>query len=169
MDLVIDVENPRKEIEDAIDSGDIASVLRLTGLIHGHYCPGIMVGYLASKAALTDWQEAKSLFSRIVVPLAMPLLCGPGAIANVILYASEVEAAHDDRLFLGLILVCVGVSALTCIIFCAGQWLNRILGDVGLSIATRILGLLVASMGAQFIMTGLSDLIVHKIAPQIMK
>jgi multiple antibiotic resistance protein len=124
---------------------------------------------LASQDDQSNWQQAKSLYARIVIPLAMPLLVGPGVIANVILYASEVEAAGDDRLFIGLILVCAGISFLNFLIFLSGQWLKRILGDVGLGIATRILGLLVASMGIQFITTGLSNVVIHSIAPQILK
>ena len=148
-------------------AGGILLLLIGINLVMGN--PTKTVEDLTSKDKLSNWEEAKSLYSRIVVPLAMPLLCGPGVIANVILYANEAEAAHDDQILWGLMLVCVGVSGLTCIIFMCGQWLKRILGDVGLSIATRILGLLVASMGAQFIITGLSDLIIHTIAPQIMK
>src|SRR5262249_14124456 len=49
----------------------------------------------------------------------------------------------------------------------SGRWLKRVLGDIGLSIATRILGLLVAAMGVQFMVTGVTDVVVHSIAPQL--
>lgn len=124
---------------------------------------------LAVNAAESDWQQAKSVYRSIVIPLAMPLLVGPGAIANVILYASEVESAGHKGLYGGLALVCVGVSILVFIILLSGEWLKRALGEVGLSIATRILGLLVAAMGIQFITTGLTHVIVHTIAPQLAK
>ena len=54
-------------------------------------------------------------------------------------------------------------------ILLAARWLRRILGNVGLSIATRILGLLVASMGVQFIPTGVTNVIAHDIAPALAK
>lgn len=117
----------------------------------------------------SDWQQAKSVYRGIVIPMAMPLLVGPGVIANVILYANEIEAKPHDGPYGGLALVCVGVSFLVFVVLLSGQWLKRVLGDVGLSIATRILGLLVASMGVQFISTGLTNLVVHTIAPQIAK
>lgn len=122
---------------------------------------------VVADAALSDWRQATSVYRAIVIPLAMPLLVGPGVIANVILYASEAERRADHGLFLGLVLVCAGIAVLNFIIFASGQWLKRILGDIGLSIATRILGLLVAAMGVQFMVTGVTAVIVHSIAPQI--
>jgi small neutral amino acid transporter SnatA (MarC family) len=51
----------------------------------------------------------------------------------------------------------------------SGRWLQRAVGDVGLSIATRILGLLVASIGIQFMVVAITNIIVHTIAPQLPK
>ena len=122
---------------------------------------------VAGVEQLSDWQEAQSVYRAIVIPIAMPLLVGPGVIANVILYANEAQVRPDVRLHGGLAAVCLAVSFLVLIIFLSGPWLKRVLGDVGLSIATRILGLLVASMGVQFISTGLTNIVVHSVAPQI--
>ena len=113
--------------------------------------------------------EAKSVYRQIVVPFAMPLLVGPGVIANLILYASEARTIKSDTLSLGLVGVTVGMSLLTLVILLSGRFLRRLLGDVGLSIATRILGLLVASIGMQFVITGLSNVIVHSIAPAVLQ
>ena len=109
--------------------------------------------------------EAESAYRQIVVPLAMPLLVGPGVIANLILYASE--GKKSAALFGGLVAVTVGVSFLTFVILLSGRFLRGLLGDVGLSIATRILGLLVASIGVQFVIAGLTNVIVHSIAPTL--
>jgi multiple antibiotic resistance protein len=124
---------------------------------------------LADNAAQSDWQQAKSVYRSIVIPLAIPLIVGPGAIANVILYASEVEVGSHKGLYGGLALVCVGVSFLVFAILASARWWKRVLGNLGLSIATRILGLLVASMGVQFITTGLTNVIVEHIAPAFVK
>ena len=110
--------------------------------------------------------EAESVYRQIVVPLAMPLLVGPGVIANLILYAGEASSA---TVFWGLAGVTVGVSFLTFVILLSGGFLRRLLGDVGLSIATRILGLLVASIGVEFVITGLSNVIIHSIAPAVLQ
>ena len=110
--------------------------------------------------------EAESVYRQIVVPFAMPLLVGPGVIANLILYAGEARSA---TLFWGLAGVTAGVSFLTFVILLSGGFLRRLLGDVGLSIATRILGLLVASIGVQFVIAGLTNVIVHSIAPAVLQ
>ena len=110
--------------------------------------------------------EAESVYRQIVVPLAMPLLVGPGVIANLILYAGEAESR---TVFWGLAAVTVGVSFLTFVILLSGEFLRRLLGDIGLSIATRILGLLVASIGVEFVITGLTNVIVHSIAPAVLQ
>ena len=99
------------------------------------------------EAKTSDLSEAKSVYRQIVVPFAMPLLVGPGVIANLILYASEARAIKSDTLSLGLVGVTMAISLLTLVILLSGRVLRRLLGDVGLSIATRILGLLVAVIG----------------------
>lgn len=113
--------------------------------------------------------EAKSVYRRIVVPLAMPLLVGPGVIANLILYAGEAREIKSTTLSLGLIGVTVAIAALAFVILLSGRALRRVLGDVGLNILTRILGLLVASIGMQFVITGLTNVIVESVAPAVLK
>lgn len=116
-----------------------------------------------------DWQQAKSVYRKIVIPLAMPLLVGPGVIANVILHASQAEATHQNHLLIGFSIVIGIVAFLTFAIFLSGRWLQRLLGDVGLGILTRILGLLVASIGVQFMISGITNVIVNTIMPEILK
>lgn len=124
---------------------------------------------LTAQAQDSELGEAKSVYRQIVIPLALPLLVGPGVIANLILYASEARRIQSPTLSFGLIGITVGVAALTLVILLSGRTLRRALGDVGLSIVTRILGLLVASIGMQFLVTATSNVIVHTIAPQVLK
>ena len=124
---------------------------------------------LVSQEESSALSEAKSVYRQIVVPFAMPLLVGPGVIANLILYASEARTIKSATLSLGLVGVTVGISLLTLVILLSGRALRRLLGDVGLSIATRILGLLVASIGMQFVITGLSNVVIHSIAPAVLQ
>jgi multiple antibiotic resistance protein len=112
--------------------------------------------------------EAESAYGQIVVPFAMPLLVGPGVIANLILYAGEAWERKSAKLASGLVAVTVGVSLFTLVILLSAEFLRRLLGDVGLSIATRILGLLVASIGVQFVIAGLSNVIVNSIVPAVL-
>lgn len=116
---------------------------------------------------VSDIGEAESAYRQIVIPFALPLLVGPGVIANLMLYSSEAKRAASTSLSLGMMLVIAGVAALTFVILLSGRFLRRILGDIGLGIVTRILGLLVAAIGMQFMVTGTTNLIVYTIVPAI--
>jgi multiple antibiotic resistance protein len=89
-----------------------------------------------------------------VVPLAVPLLAGPGAISTAILAAESGGIGH--------LLALVGCIALVCGIL---WWVLRIaeavgprMGTTGLNIATRLLGLLLAAIAIQTMAEGLRDL-----------
>jgi multiple antibiotic resistance protein len=90
-----------------------------------------------------------------VVPLATPLLAGPGAISTVILYAQRyASAAHYLYLF-GCIVLLV---ALTALLFRLAPTIARMLGKTGINIVTRLMGLIMAAMGVEFIAHGLKQL-----------
>jgi small neutral amino acid transporter SnatA (MarC family) len=61
------------------------------------------------------------------------------------------------------------VSFFVFVILLSGRGLQRMIGDTGLSIAQRTLGLFVAAIGVQFIVTGLTNIIVSQIVPEILK
>jgi multiple antibiotic resistance protein len=115
-------------------------------------------------AGVTELKEAETIFQKIVIPMAMPLLVGPGVIANVILYASK-EGDGVDRggLVVGAFLLALVVLA----IFLAGRWLKAVIGPIGLDILMRVMGLMVAAMGVQFMVTGVSQIVVTQLAPAL--
>lgn len=113
--------------------------------------------------------QAKSIYRQIVIPMAMPLLVGPGVIANVILYANEAQAKKESGFGFGLIIMTIFVSFLVFVVLSAGKELQRFLGDIGLSITQRVMGLFVAAIGVQFMVTGVIDIITYNIAPQLLK
>jgi formylmethanofuran dehydrogenase subunit E len=49
-----DMENPRQGIEKAIADGDLHKLLRLNGMLHGHYCPGSAMGVKAAAGAVRE-------------------------------------------------------------------------------------------------------------------
>jgi MarC family membrane protein len=115
-------------------------------------------------AGVNELKEAETVFQKIVIPMAMPLLVGPGVIANVILYAARDKADQDGgELVLGTFLVSLVVFA----IFLAGRWLKAVMGPIGLNILMRVMGLMVAAMGVQFMVTGLSQIFITQLAPAI--
>jgi MarC family membrane protein len=115
-------------------------------------------------AGQTELKEAETVFQKIVIPLAMPLLVGPGVIANVILYASK-DGDGLDRggLLAGALLLALAVLA----IFLSGRWLKAAIGPIGLNILMRVMGLMVAAMGVQFMVTGVSQIFIEQLAPAL--
>lgn len=91
-----------------------------------------------------------------VFPLAMPLIAGPGAMATMILLAGgegrdwlHIAAIHGVML---IVIACVFA------LFLAAGLLERILGDTGIMVVTRLLGMLLAALSVQFVLDGLTDL-----------
>ena len=89
-----------------------------------------------------------------VVPLAIPLLAGPGAISTSIIAAEGGGLAHQGTIVLCIAVVCL-VSWLT---LRAAHRIAARMGTTGLNVATRILGLLLAAMAVQTMAVGLRQL-----------
>jgi multiple antibiotic resistance protein len=89
-----------------------------------------------------------------VVPLAVPLLAGPGAISTTIIASQKGGGAH-----LAAILVCIAlVSLLSWVVLRAANAIGNRLGTTGLNLATRLLGLLLAALAIQTMAEGLKGL-----------
>jgi multiple antibiotic resistance protein len=95
-------------------------------------------------------------FERMIVPFAMPLLIGPGAISTVIIYASQGRAFGLEGAAVG-VLVIAAVALSTLLSFLATPLITRLLGKIGLTIVVRVLGLILCAMAVQFILAGFSD------------
>ena len=90
-----------------------------------------------------------------VVPLAVPLLAGPGAIGTTIIAAQAGGAVH-----LGLLLLCIGLVALIgWLVLRLADSVGTRMGTTGLNIATRLLGLLLAAIAIEMMATGLKILL----------
>jgi multiple antibiotic resistance protein len=95
-------------------------------------------------------------FEQMIVPFAMPLLIGPGAISTAIIYAGQARPYG----FAGAI---VGVAVMGAIALCvfaafsATPLITRVLGKIGMTIVVRVLGLILCAMAVQFLLAGLAD------------
>ncbi|MBO9578513.1 MAG: NAAT family transporter [Microbacteriaceae bacterium] len=92
--------------------------------------------------------------SPVVVPLAIPVLAGPGAIALAITFAHGYTGLVD-YVFGGI--VCAVVGLLVAVVFFVGPWIAKALGTTGMSILTRVFGLLLLAIAVQSIMLALGD------------
>lgn len=111
----------------------------------------------AAEAADTDFRVyARRRFERLVVPFAMPLLIGPGAISAVVIYASEARE-YGAAGYASGVAVIFAIVALTWLAFWATPLISRVLGRVGMSIVVRVLGLILCAMAVQFVIGGISE------------
>lgn len=87
----------------------------------------------------------------VMVPFAMPMVAGPGAITTVVTLASRAKAAPD-------VVVVVGAIAATCVALFltlrSAAWLNTKVSPRAQRIFLRFMGLILVAMGAQFIAEG---------------
>jgi multiple antibiotic resistance protein len=102
-------------------------------------------------AEIVEGQEKDDV---ALTPLAVPMLAGPGAISTVMVLAGQARGASQS-------VVVYGSIALTAV----ASWLSLRLGDrlmarlgrTGIRIVTRIMGLLLAAVAVQFVITGVRD------------
>lgn len=90
-----------------------------------------------------------------VVPLAMPLLAGPGAISTVIINAYKGHGILHYSMIAADILI---LGALLTLLFRMVPRIARHMSIVGINISTRIMGLILAAIAVEFIANGLKGL-----------
>ena len=100
--------------------------------------------------------HARKRFERMIVPFAMPLLIGPGAISTVIIYASEAKTFGLGGAAVGVAVI-AAVSLSTMLSFWASPLITRLMGKIGLTIVVRVLGLILCAMAVQFVLAGIAD------------
>jgi multiple antibiotic resistance protein len=99
---------------------------------------------------------AADLRSMAVVPLSVPLLAGPGAISTIIIYAN----LTSGPLHIGMIILCIAIaSCITWVILRLATKIGRLIGPIGLSIVSRLMGLLLASIAVEFFAKGIVKLL----------
>lgn len=87
-----------------------------------------------------------------VVPLAIPMIIGPGGISTVIIYSSQVDSWQQTSAII--------VAGFLISIFCylslmAAGRLSRFLGETGLNIMSRIMGMLLAAVAIEIMIGGI--------------
>ncbi|MBY6200590.1 MarC family protein [Maritalea mobilis] len=102
--------------------------------------------------------EAEHSDDPSVFPLAIPLIAGPGSIATMILLTGQ---EGGDLLHIALIhaVMAIVLLAVFTLFLLAGR-LERLLGETGINVVTRLLGMLLAALSVQFVIDGLRDLAV---------
>jgi multiple antibiotic resistance protein len=109
-----------------------------------------------SRTRETPEEEAEALRSSdvSVFPLAIPILSGPGAIATVVLYMSQAGTdAWKIVAVLAAILLSLVASYLSMRL---STLLLRVLGETGVHVIGRVMGILLAALAVQFVLNGVA-------------
>ena len=89
-----------------------------------------------------------------VFPMAIPMIAGPGSIASAMLWVSRANTVFDIAVVLGAITVVMLITLGT--LLAAGP-LMRLIGEKVEAMITRILGVILAALAAQFVVDGLKQ------------
>jgi multiple antibiotic resistance protein len=93
-----------------------------------------------------------------VFPMAIPMITGPGSIASAMLWVSRAEGPAQIATVLGAIAV---VMLITFVTLLAAGPLMRLIGEKVEAMITRILGVILAALAAQFVIDGLKQSFPH--------
>ena len=96
--------------------------------------------------------NVEAALSVAVTPLAIPILAGPGTIATAMNFASTGGIGHMVVTILAFAVLCL----ITFGFFISGQRLVAYLGENGLGVITRIMGLILAVIGVQMLIDGIA-------------
>jgi multiple antibiotic resistance protein len=93
-----------------------------------------------------------------IVPIAVPMLSGPGAITSVMVLVNLYPAIEQR---MAVIVAIVAVGAISWIVLLSALPLSRIIGDRGRAVFTKIMSLLLGAIGIQFIINGVKPVIIE--------
>lgn len=103
----------------------------------------------ATSQELTEIEQKENIS---IVPLAIPLLAGPGAISTVITIVSSAHTLfYHILLLLSIGLACLGVF----IVLKSADKITKLLGKIGINILSRLMGILLMALSMQFIIKGI--------------
>ena len=96
-----------------------------------------------------------SRHSVAVVPLTIPLLTGPATMSTVVIYAEQAESFWQHAALIGYGII---IAGLTFACSSAASGISRILGQTGINVMTRLMGLILAALSVEVIAKGLVPL-----------
>jgi multiple antibiotic resistance protein len=108
----------------------------------------------STKATPAEAEESVSKRDASIIPLGMPMLAGPGAISTVMVLVGESHAIWQHVVIYSTIIATAFASFL--ILSAAGS-VQQYMGQTGIRILTRMMGLLLVALAVQFVANGLID------------
>ncbi len=93
----------------------------------------------------------QAALDKAISPLAMPILAGPGTIATAMNYASAGTVTEFVVTVSAFLTLCI----ITWLFFVSGERLVKFIGDNGVKVITRLMGLILAVIGVQMLIHGI--------------
>jgi multiple antibiotic resistance protein len=100
----------------------------------------------------SEQKEAAHKNDISVFPLAFPLIAGPGALTTVLLMASSGQGGFHFAVMIGVL---AAVLALTWLALLYAPLILRMLGETGINVVSRLLGVILAALAVQYMLDGL--------------
>jgi multiple antibiotic resistance protein len=111
----------------------------------------------ATQEAHGDTEEATAKEDAGIVPLGIPMLAGPGAISSVMVLVGQAPGLLHWEM--GAILGSITLTSLVSYWVLAGaERVRRVLGETGIRVLVRVMGLLLVALAMQYFVNGLTDL-----------
>jgi multiple antibiotic resistance protein len=107
-----------------------------------------------TKATPEETEEGAAKADASIIPLGMPMLAGPGAISTVMVLVGESHTVWQHGIVYATIMLTAFLSYL---ILAGADRVRRYLGETGIRILTRLMGLLLVALAVQFVANGLTD------------
>jgi len=102
-----------------------------------------------------EQEDAKSKESVAVVPIAIPIVAGPGAITTIIVN-THTFSTIEDKVYISI--VSIGIALILWLAFYFSAPVSRLLGVSGINIVTRIMGIILASIAFGMMASGFKAL-----------
>jgi len=108
-----------------------------------------------TKQTEEEQRESAQIENPAVFPLAVPMIAGPGTIATVLLL---VNLAHSNGVRLAIVFFAF-VTALVATWVCmrSATLVLKVIGNTGVHVVTRLLGIILAALAVQFVLNGLTE------------
>ena len=128
------------------------------GLILWLVAMDMLHGNRSTQEGVAEIAEGRAKDDVAVTPLAMPMLAGPGAISTVMVLSGQAHSTGQTIIVYASIAATLFISWIT--LRLAEQLVKR-MGQTGIRVMTRIMGLLLAAIAVQFVITGVRDAMVR--------
>ncbi len=102
-----------------------------------------------------DLSETSARTSIAVVPLTIPLLTGPATMSTVVIYADQAKTFFQHAALVGYGVV---IALATAVCFALAEPIARFLGQTGINVMTRLMGLILAALAVEVMADGLMKL-----------